>query len=88
MTHAPALIQGARTVLPSEMKPGDIVADIANTTRFLIEEITPIEITYQKRRVPVWHLKGYSDAGFGHTPITFLCVPRQPWYLIQRAVPV
>jgi hypothetical protein len=80
---------GSRTVLPSRLGPGDVVADLQGEFALMVDEIEPIMISYKSGPVPVWWVRGHKVNPAGHyaTVIT-VCIPRQHWYLLKQSQPV
>jgi hypothetical protein len=78
------LIPGVKTIRPGEMEPGDIVADLDNTTKIEIESVTLTKIRCRNRDIPLWEIKGMSHGFISRSQVTFMTVPGRRWYLLRR----
>jgi hypothetical protein len=78
------LIPGVKTIRPGEMEPGDIVADLDNTTKIEIESVTLTKIRIRGQDVPLWEIKGMAWGFISKSSITFMAVPGRRWYLLRR----
>jgi hypothetical protein len=77
---------GSRTVPPSRLEPGDVVADLHGQYALMIDEVEPIEINYRSGRVPVWWIRGHkTDPSRHYSTVITVCIPRQHWYLLKRS---
>jgi len=76
---------GSKTVPPSRLEPGDVVADLEGEYAFMIDEVKPIEINYRSGPVPVWWLRGHKISPTSHySNVITVCIPRQHWYRLKR----
>lgn len=72
-------------VRPSQLRPGDVIADPGMTRTFEIEDIAPLMIPYWGDMVPVYWIKGTdTQSARSSQKVRTVCLPRTSWYVLAR----